>query len=342
VHANHRYIPPFLRRQQAAAEASGKEAQSSKSCAGLPTDQAEGNERYGYCVAQGVRPSMEDAIDVSELDASPRTEFYAVYDGHNGTQAVEFVKRRLPSLLCSQCAPADSDMKQAMSEAFSETDKELLEEMQKQCHTSPPKDMDMSAGCVGCVALVGDARIHIANLGDCRAIMCRKGEFVQLTVDHRADEANAEERARLAELGVEVSCDGYLHGRIGVSRAFGDWVWSCKEKCRGLICHPDVTTAEVTEDTEFLLLACDGIFEKMTSKEAGQIVRRRLRTTGSAKAAAESLVTHCTKRDVSDNLSVLVVIFNLPPVEPERTAPRLRSSFKLQFDESVEPAVVAA
>merc|ERR1719152_304493 len=107
----------------------------------------------------------------------------------------------------------------------------------------------------------------------------------QLTEDHSP---NSEvERRRLDNLGVEVSSDGYLHGRICVSRAFGDWAWDVQDKCPGVICEPEVQVVPLTDETEFLLLACDGIFEKMSSKDAGQVVRRRLRATGSAQAAAE-------------------------------------------------------
>merc|ERR1712014_408728 len=100
----------------------------------------------------------------------------------------------------------------------------------------------------------------------------------------------------------------------------------------GLICEPEVFTADVTEGTEFLLLACDGIFEKMTSKEAGQIVRRRLRSTGNPQSAAESLVEFATKQIVSDNLSVIVVVFKLPPQEQRAAPRRLFGGFKLNMD----------
>jgi len=143
-----------------------------------------------------------------------------------------------------------------------------------------------------------------------------------LTVDHRPQD-NDGERDRLEGLGVEVSSDGYLHGRIGVSRAFGDWAWDAGEKCKGLLCRPDVVTTEITSDTEFLLLACDGVFEKMTTREAGQIVRRRLRAGGDAQAAAETLVKHAVKRKGSDNMSAIVVLFKRPPGDEHRAAPRL-------------------
>jgi len=167
--------------------------------------------------------------------------------------------------------------------------------------------------------------------------MCSAGEMLTLTVDHRP-EGNDEERERLQNLGIEVSSDGYVHGRIGVSRAFGDWAWDAGEKCKGLLCQPDVSAFEITSDAEFLLLACDGVFEKMTNREAGQIVRRRLRTTGDPKDAAEALVKNASKRNGSDNLSAVIVLFQRPvDVAVERTAPRLFAR-PAELAESSKPA----
>merc|ERR1719424_345986 len=155
--------------------------------------------------------------------------------------------------------------------------------------------------------------------------------MIQLTEDHSPVD-NPSEVARLKGIGVEVSCDGYMHGRIGVSRAFGDFAWHAREKCMGLLNTPEMYEAEVTEDTEFLLLACDGIFEKMTSKEAGQIVRRSLRRTRNAKESAEALVKNAIKMNGSDNCSAVIVIFNLPPgLDSARPKLGSRSGFKLDM-----------
>merc|ERR1719498_846427 len=131
----------------------------------------------------------------------------------------------------------------------------------------------------------------------------------QLTIDHSPN--MEEEKERLEKLGVEVSSDGYLHGRICVSRAFGDWAWDAQDKCRGVICEPEVQKVPLTDNSEFLLLACDGIFEKLSSKEAAQVVRRELRATGSPQAASEAVVKEAHCRGSQDNLSAVVVLFKL-------------------------------
>lgn len=324
---------------------------------GLPSVDSGGTDRYGYCVDQGPRRYMEDAVDASsdffaEGPGPPTepTEFYAVYDGHGGSAAVEFVHTEIPRLLRCHEGLRNDRIQEALHEVFIKTDEKLLKRFREAGHEEgrPQGEYSLSSGCVACALLLRGTRLHIANLGDCRALLCKAGECVSLTQDHRA-EVNDDERQRLEDLGVEVSADGYLHGRIAVSRAFGDWAWDAQEKCLGIICQPDVTETEVTDDTEFLLMASDGIFEKMPPKEAVLTVRRRLRTTRSPREAAETLIKNGIARKGSDNLSVMVVAFNIPPPVSsgsERSAPRLFAkrtaaptlNSTASFESTVEPS----
>lgn len=342
------YVPPHARKRvdevPAVEEQASQATPSLSSTAPLPSElpsyESAGTDRFGYSLNQGPRKNMEDAVDCRpQLDGNLPTEFYAVYDGHSGQEAVAFIKRRLPSILCAHEAFGEpTRIKEVLRDVFISVDEELLDSL-RQRDLPPLKDAEddnartgvnylLSAGCVACVTVVRGNFISIANLGDCRAVLCRDGDMVPLTEDHHPLE-NPVEVERLRDLGVEVSGDGYLHSRIAVSRAFGDWAWYAREKCLGLTCVPDVYEAEVTEDTEFMLLACDGIFEKMTTKEAGQIVRRSLRRTRDAKEAAEALVKNAIKMNGTDNLSAIVVVFKLPPgADSSRVAPRF-GGFKL-------------
>jgi protein phosphatase 2C len=72
-------------------------------------------------------------------------------------------------------------LEEALREAFLKTDAEFA--------------ADGTAGLVGSTAvcaLVGTHRVWIANCGDSRAVLCRGGQAVQVTDDHkpeREDEA---------------------------------------------------------------------------------------------------------------------------------------------------------
>ena len=61
---------------------------------------------------QNGRGAMEDAVDVQD-------NFFAVYDGHGGAEAVTSVKEALPKLLGKEKGP---DMGLRMKEAFQKAD----------------------------------------------------------------------------------------------------------------------------------------------------------------------------------------------------------------------------
>jgi protein phosphatase 2C family protein 2/3 len=264
---------------------------------------------------------MEDAVDVhADLGGAEPTAYYAVHDGHNGVQAVNFVRARLPKAI-SEMLRETQNVEAAVHEAFVQIDAQLLVHQQRHPHR---RATDHAPGCVSCVTIIRGAAITIANLGDCRAIVCVDGKMTQLTRDHNPS-TNKEERRRLEEQGVELSCKGYLQGHLAVSRAFGEWAYNQNQKCQGVLSTPEFAWAPVTPLTEFLLLGCDGIFEKMDAENAGKIVRHQLRRTGSAEAAAQGLVRHALKGGSSDNLSAVVILFKRPPSigDVARSAPPL-------------------
>merc|ERR1719253_502241 len=95
---------------------------------------------------------MEDAVDAvsypgrrvgeegAEAFSTAPTEFYAVYDGHGGVAAVEFVKRRLPGAVSGHrdffCDPKAVHLHDVLRDAFALTDEELLAHFAQQ--TPPP------------------------------------------------------------------------------------------------------------------------------------------------------------------------------------------------------------
>lgn len=61
-----------------------------------------------------------------------------------------------------------------------------------------------------------------------------------------------------------------LPGRLSVSRTFGDP--EAKVEFRGgnpkvVACIPDVEVFKITKDNDFIVLACDGIFDKMSNED---------------------------------------------------------------------------
>jgi serine/threonine protein phosphatase PrpC len=61
---------------------------------------------------------------------------------------------------------------------------------------------------------------YVANIGDSRAVLCRNGQPVPLSTDHKPDLPS--ERNRIEKAGGFVT-DGRVNGTLNLSRSFGDF-----------------------------------------------------------------------------------------------------------------------
>lgn len=69
--------------------------------------------------------------------------------------------------------------------------------------------------------------------------------------------------------------DGRVNGIIAVSRAIGDWEYkkqSLPQEKMAVTVNPEIRTRQITPQTEFIIVACDGIWDCMTSRQAVDFV----------------------------------------------------------------------
>ena len=106
--------------------------------------------------------------------------------------------------------------------------------------------------------------------------MCEYGNAMELSKDHKPE--LPEERSRINKAGGEV-VDGRVNGMLALSRAIGDFDYKPitppkdAQKSWFLNNHmvtafPDVTIKPLHKDVEFMILACDGIWDCKTSDQA--------------------------------------------------------------------------
>lgn len=93
--------------------------------------------------------------------------------------------------------------------------------------------------------------LYCANAGDARGVLCRAGKAVRLTYDHKG--TDKQEAKRIMDAGGFVM-SGRVNGVLAVTRALGDS--SMKEFVVGA---PYTTETDLTEEDEFMILACDGV-----------------------------------------------------------------------------------
>ena len=132
---------------------------------------------------------------------------------------------------------------------------------------SAPEEPQLDAkGCTANVCLIRDNILYCANAGDSRAVLCRGGVADDMSHDHKPDDKI--ERDRIYKAGSTVT-EGRVDGNLNLSRSIGDLkhkqVASLTPAEQPITCVPDVKTRQITEDDEFLVIACDGIWEQKSS-----------------------------------------------------------------------------
>lgn len=248
------------------------------------------------------------------------TAFYAIFDGHGGPGAAAFMKNNALRFFFK-----DAELPQA-----SDIDKKFLHDLESCLRRSflladgaladEHSAVDSYCGTTALTALILGRNLVVANAGDCRAVLCRKGIAVQLSQDHRP--TCQVERKRVENLGGTIEC-GYLNGELAVTRALGDWYMKLPfGSASPLIAEPEVQWSVLGEDDEFLIIGCDGIWDVISNQEAINLVRRALRVHDDPQQCAEELVKQALRQDTCDNVTAIVVCFSSPK-NPDRPKIRL-------------------
>ncbi|TFK74804.1 PP2C-domain-containing protein [Pluteus cervinus] len=271
-----------------------------------------GNHQYLYAVSemQGWRITMEDAhaavLDLDE-DGSGSHTFFAVYDGHGGGTVAKFAGQHVHKRLVQDETYRKGEFAAAMKRAFLGTDEDLLA---NPAHTRDP------SGCTAVAALLTkDGKIYVANAGDSRTVIGVKGQVKPLSFDHKP--SNETERARISAAGGYIEY-GRVNGNLALSRALGDFEfkknYSLPAEKQVITADPDVTCHEITEEDEFLVLACDGIWDCLSSQQVVDFVRLQVSLGKELSEIGEMMCDHCLAPDTSsgagigcDNMTVLIV-----------------------------------
>ena len=81
--------------------------------------------------------------------------------------------------------------------------------------------------------------------------------------------------------------------------------------------EPDVVESTVTEDWEFILLACDGIWDVMSNQQVCDFILKRLALNMQPENICEELMDRCVKYEY-------VRIYRYQILDPHRVADRIR------------------
>lgn len=170
------------------------------------------------------------------------------------------------------------------------------------------------SGTTACVCLMNKERIVVANAGDSRAVLCRGGTAIDLSIDHKPEDDV--EKTRIVNAGGFVNEDGRVNGGLNLSRAFGDHSYKKNTELplrdQMITALPDVKVEELQPSDEFLVVACDGIWNSLNSQQVVDFVRERLKRGKSCVDISSELCDHCLAPTTAgdgtgcDNMTVII------------------------------------
>merc|ERR1712080_659536 len=102
-----------------------------------------------------------------------------------------------------------------------------------------------------------------------------------------------------------------------VSRALGDYDYknvSGLPPTEQLVsAEPDLSVMDRSDEDEFLILACDGVWDVMTNEEVVSYINSRLLINDNLQKVCEELLETCLAKGSRDNMSVILITFPAAP-----------------------------
>ncbi|XP_076957245.1 putative protein phosphatase 2C 25 [Bidens hawaiensis] len=243
-----------------------------------------------YC-KRGKREHMEDRFKAKvDFNGDNKQAFFGVFDGHGGSKAAEFASENLEKNIKNEVEKmGEVEIVEAVKQGYLTTDSEFLKQEQRG-----------GACCV--TAVITSGNIVVSNAGDCRSVVSRGGVAEALTSDHRP--SRLDEKQRIESLGGYVDCIrgvSRVLGTLAVSRGIGD-----RSLKQWITAEPETKIFKIIPEYEFLIMASDGLWEKVSNQEAVDLARP-LMDKLDAISACKKLVELSISRGSLDDKSVMII-----------------------------------
>jgi len=254
----------------------------------------------GLSAHKNKRRKMEDCHTlVDKFGGNVSQAFFGVYDGHGGEKAAKFCETRLHIVFETESKSLTDD---------NWTNQETVLSVFTSSYKKTDAEMKASVPAAGSCAVTAfikkvkeDKYLYVANVGDSRAVLSRAGKAVRLSFDHKP--SNEDEKKRIEAASGFIDAQGRVNGLVAVSRAMGDW--NMKGEGKNFISNePYLSITKLESDDDFIILACDGVWDVVQDQEAVDLIRDG---TLPAKDRAKKLLAHAIKAGTEDNVSVIVV-----------------------------------
>ena len=304
---------------------------------------------------QGWRKRQEDGhVSAVSLGEKKDIDVFGVFDGHGGKEISQFVSNHFAKELEIN-KNVGTDMSLALKETFIKMDEimqtpDSIEEIKKYARKSreedekqsqnepqnsqmallaqlmPAKDPEandiyMRTGCTACVMGINEKKkkLYFANAGDSRVVMCRKGVAEAQSEDHKPEMES--EKTRIYKADGWIS-DGRVKGNLNLTRGFGDLEYkqnkNLKPEEQMITANPDIKVVDFTNDIDFVIIGCDGIWDCLKNQEACDFVSKRLKEKPDIKISkiVEEMLDSILAQDLynetgvgCDNMTCIVIVF---------------------------------
>ncbi len=176
------------------------------------------------------------------------------------------------------------------------------------------------AGCTANVVLITKTEFYCANAGDTRCVISKKSKSKDLSIDHKPDNPGEKRRIERANGFVEES---RVNGMLALSRALGDFEYKnnpiFKVQDQIVSPMPEIMVEKITSDIDFMIVACDGIWDCMSSQEAVTFVAQNL-TKKKRSSELQNLIGDMFEKNLAkdaasaagigcDNMTCIVIEF---------------------------------
>ncbi|CAL4158031.1 unnamed protein product, partial [Meganyctiphanes norvegica] len=262
--------------------------------------------KYGLrCVHSGKKRRQDFRTKVMEINNDMLENFFTEIYDYEGARIAQHSGKHLHKAVLKRPEYASGDIENALKQGFLDLDHMMQ-------HDEILKDE--LAGTTAVCVLLRKGKLYCGNVGDSRSIASVAGCVEELSSDHKPSLASEQRRITAAGGWVELN---RVNGNLALSRALGDFVFKKNEQ-KGpeeqiVTALPEVEIRDYNEDWEFIILACDGIWDVMTNEEVIEFVRMRLGQGMEPEDICEDLMTRCLAPDCQmgglgcDNMTVVLI-----------------------------------
>ncbi|WMV50880.1 hypothetical protein MTR67_044265 [Solanum verrucosum] len=268
----------------------------------------QGPAKYGFTLVKGKANHPMEDYHVAKFMQLRKGELglFAIYDGHSGDDVATYLQKHLFSNILKEMLVWSCNATGALAEHWEDfwTDplNSILQAYERtdQAILSHTPDLGQGGSTAVTAILINGRKLWIANVGDSRAVLSKRGKAIQMSIDH---EPHTERGSIENKGGFVTKMPGdvaRVNGQLAVSRAFGD-----KNLKSHLRSDPDVRTIDVDGDTDLLILASDGLWKVMSNQEAVDIAKK----VKDPQKASKQLAIEALTRESKDDISCIVVRF---------------------------------